>query len=268
SSQTFAELWEENTDILVVPKSEEENSDLPSEEKERPDLINLDGLNNFSTEQELNRPVLLQDQPIFDQQIPQDIPLLQPITVLPNPMEEEQRIQQEQDLPLVQDREIPQDQDDLLFQEQEQDVPLLRDYPALPNRNNRLFQQQFIQQFLNQQNQQNQQNWGAFLPTFSGENQQDPVAWLRDYNAAAEANGWNDQDNPGFITTWVAGYNGNVNNFEDRFLRRFRTAAMIEAWTIELEQRVQGSDETVEHYVSVLQKLFTRVGGYNEGQKT
>ncbi|PKY53843.1 hypothetical protein RhiirA4_332717, partial [Rhizophagus irregularis] len=30
----------------------------------------------------------------------------------------------------------------------------------------------------------------------------------------------------------------------------------------------QGPDETVEHYVSVLQKLFTRVGGYNEAQKT
>ncbi|CAB5182257.1 hypothetical protein RhiirA5_417163 [Rhizophagus irregularis] len=83
---------------------------------------------------------------------------------------------------------------------------------------------QFIQQFLNQQNQQNQQSWGAFLPTFSGENQQDPVAWLRDYNAVSEANGWNNvqklqvlpaylrstaaewyqslkQDNPGFVTT-------------------------------------------------------------------
>ncbi|CAB4466553.1 unnamed protein product [Rhizophagus irregularis] len=151
---------------------------------------------------------------------------------------------------------------------------------------------QFIQQFLNQQNQQNQQqSWGAFLQTFSGENQQDPVAWLRDYNAAAEANGWNNvrklqvvpaylrstaaewyqslrQDNPGFITTWVAGLNGNANNFEDRFLRRFRTAAMIEAWTIELEQRVQGPNETVEQYVTVLQKLFTRVEGYNEAQRT
>ncbi|CAB5386613.1 unnamed protein product [Rhizophagus irregularis] len=51
---------------------------------------------------------------------------------------------------------------------------------------------QFIQQFLNQQNQQNQQSWGAFLPTFSGEDHQDPIAWLRDYNAATEANGWND----------------------------------------------------------------------------
>jgi hypothetical protein len=76
------------------------------------------------------------------------------------------------------------------------------------------------------------------------------------------------QDNPGAVITWNAGMNENVNNFEDRFLRWFWTAAMIEAWTIELEQRVQGSDETVEHYVSVLQKLFTRVGGYNEAQKT
>jgi hypothetical protein len=43
---------------------------------------------------------------------------------------------------------------------------------------------------------------------------------------------------------------------------------MIEAWTIELEQRVQGPNETVEQYVTVLQKLFTRVGGYGEAQKT
>ena len=43
---------------------------------------------------------------------------------------------------------------------------------------------------------------------------------------------------------------------------------MIEAWTIELEQRVQGPDETIEHYVSALQRLFTRVGGYDEVRKT
>ncbi|CAB4382172.1 unnamed protein product [Rhizophagus irregularis] len=117
------------------------------------------------------------------------------------------------------------------------------------------------------------QSWGAFLPTFSGENQQDPIAWLRDYNAASEANGWNNvqklQVVPAYLRPTAAEcFNGNVNNFEDRFLRRFLTVAMIEAWTIELEQRVQGSDETVEHCVSVLQKLFTRVEGYNEAQKT
>src|SRR6266496_6390362 len=43
---------------------------------------------------------------------------------------------------------------------------------------------------------------------------------------------------------------------------------MIESWTIELEQRIQGSDESVERYVSALQKLFTRVGGYDEIRKT
>ncbi|PKY51445.1 hypothetical protein RhiirA4_468494 [Rhizophagus irregularis] len=116
--------------------------------------------------------------------------------------------------------------------------------------------------------------WPSLLPVYptifkstkpaesaNGENQQDSVTWLRDYNAASVANGWNNvqklkvvpaylrstaaewyqslkQDNLGFVTTWVA------------------------------EQRVQGSDETVEHYVSVLQKLFTRVEGYNKAQKT
>ncbi|CAB4402209.1 unnamed protein product [Rhizophagus irregularis] len=95
---------------------------------------------------------------------------------------------------------------------------------------------------------QNQQSWGAFLPTFSGENQQDSVTWLRDYNAASVANGWNNvqklkvvpaylrstaaewyqslkQDNLGFVTTWVAdrvkrcemtlmaGKNKNVSNY-------------------------------------------------------
>ncbi|PKY12666.1 hypothetical protein RhiirB3_510313 [Rhizophagus irregularis] len=133
-------------------------------------------------------------------------------------MEGEQRIQQEQDLPLFQDQQILQNQNNQLFQQQEQDLPLFQNQQVPQNQNDRLFQQQFqdpvpqnnggnqnnninngnflegnnmlqmvqfIQQFLNQQNQQNQQqSWGAFLPTFSGENQQDPVAWLRDYNAA------------------------------------------------------------------------------------
>lgn len=217
-----------------------------------------------------------------------------------------QRVQQERDYqPLYQDQQVPQnrnnqflqqdlnnDNDDQLFQQNPNSSGNYgnNDNNGLLNGNNNMLQMaQFIQQFLNQQNQQNQQqSWGAFLPTFSGEDQQDPITWLRDYNAAAGANGWNDVRklqvvpaylrstaaewyqslNPGLITTWTAGINGNVNNFEDRFLRRFRTAAMIEAWTIKLEQRVQGPNEKVEQYVSDLQKLFTRVGGYNEGQKT
>ncbi|PKK66787.1 hypothetical protein RhiirC2_784341 [Rhizophagus irregularis] len=162
SPRPLVELWEENTDTLVVSESEGKNGDLSSEEDERLDFLNLDGLNNFPTEQEPNQP------------IPQDIPLLQLISALSNPMEGEQRIQQEQDLPLFQDYQIPQKQ------------------------NNQI-----------------------------GENQQDPIAWLRDYNAASEANGWNNvqklqvvpaylrptaaewyqslkQNNPGFVTTWVA----------------------------------------------------------------
>ncbi|CAB4485349.1 hypothetical protein RhiirA5_417162 [Rhizophagus irregularis] len=103
SPRPFVELWEENTDTLVVSESEGKNGDLSSEEDERLDFLNLDGLNTFPTEQEPNQPVLPQDQPIFDLQIPQDIPLLQPISALSNPMEGEQRIQQEQDLPLFQD---------------------------------------------------------------------------------------------------------------------------------------------------------------------
>ncbi|CAG8768922.1 50_t:CDS:1, partial [Rhizophagus irregularis] len=42
--------------------------------------------------QELNQPVLPQDQQIFDLQIPQDIPLLRAISASSNPMEGEQRI--------------------------------------------------------------------------------------------------------------------------------------------------------------------------------
>ncbi|PKY51444.1 hypothetical protein RhiirA4_468493 [Rhizophagus irregularis] len=103
SPQPLVELWEQNTDTLVVPESEGKNGDLSSEEEGRLDLLNLDGLNNFPTEQEPNQPVLPQDQPIFDLQIPQYIPLLRPISALSNPMEGKQRIQQEQDLPLFQD---------------------------------------------------------------------------------------------------------------------------------------------------------------------
>ncbi|CAB4398831.1 unnamed protein product [Rhizophagus irregularis] len=190
SPQPLVELWENNTDTLVVPESEGENN-----------------------------------QPIFDQQIPQNIPLLRPLSALSNPMEGEQRIQQEQDLPLFQDQQILQNQNNQLFQQQEQDLPLFQNQQVPQNQNDRLFQQQF-QDPVPQNNGGNQNN----------NINNDPVAWLRDYNAAAEANGWNNvqklqvvpaylrstaaewyqslrQDNPGFITTWVAGLNGNANNF-------------------------------------------------------
>jgi hypothetical protein len=80
------------SETLVIPESEGENGDLSSEEEERLNPLNLDGLNNFPTEQELNQPVLPQDQQIFDLQIPQDIPLLRAISASSNPMEGEQRI--------------------------------------------------------------------------------------------------------------------------------------------------------------------------------
>ncbi|CAG8746829.1 2336_t:CDS:2, partial [Rhizophagus irregularis] len=158
SPRPLVELWKNNTDTLVVPESEGENK--------------------------LNQPILPQDQPIFDQQIPQNIPLLRPLSALSNPMEGEQRIQQEQDLPLFQDQQILQNQNNQLFQQQEQDLTLFQNQqqqfqdPVPQNNggnqnnninngnflegNNMLQMVQFIQQFLNQQNQQNQQqSWGA-----------------------------------------------------------------------------------------------------------
>ncbi|CAB4466558.1 uncharacterized protein OCT59_013383 [Rhizophagus irregularis] len=100
SPRPLVELWKNNTDTLVVPESEGENN-----------------------------------QPIFDQQIPQNIPLLRPLSALSNPMEGEQRIQQEQDLPLFQDQQILQNQNNQLFQQQEQDLTLFQNQQVPQNQN-------------------------------------------------------------------------------------------------------------------------------------
>lgn len=123
---------------------------------------------------------------------------------------------------------------------------------------------------------QNRNHNVAQVPTFNGGNQ-DPITWLNEFNATATANGWNDarklQVVPAYlkgpaavwyqaavlapINAWAAA--ANVNNFEHAFLTRFRTAAMVEMWATELDQRQQQPNESVDEYASSIQELYQRV---------
>ncbi|CAB4375500.1 unnamed protein product [Rhizophagus irregularis] len=123
---------------------------------------------------------------------------------------------------------------------------------------------------------QNQNHNVVQVPTFSGGNQ-DPITWLNEFNATAMANGWNDarklQVVPAYlkgpaavwyqaavvapINAWVAA--ANANNFEHAFLTRFQTAAMVEMWATELDQRQQQPNESVDEYASSIQELYQRV---------
>jgi hypothetical protein len=129
----------------------------------------------------------------------------------------------------------------------------------------------------------------ATIPTFYG-GDQDPIAWLNEFNLACAANGWNEERKlqiapsylksdaavwhqslaPAAIANWNNGGNAdNVNNFEDQFLQQFWTDVVIDTWITKLEQRVQKPDESVNQYASDIQKLFQRVGkNYTDFYKT
>jgi hypothetical protein len=123
---------------------------------------------------------------------------------------------------------------------------------------------------------QNRNHNVAQVSSFSGGNQ-DPITWLNEFNATATANGWNAarklQIVPAYlkgpaavwyqaavlapINAWAAA--ANVNSFEHAFLTRFRTAAMVEMWATELDQRQQQPNESVDEYASSIQELYQRV---------
>ncbi len=117
----------------------------------------------------------------------------------------------------------------------------------------------------------------AQIPAFHGGNQ-DPVAWLRDFNLASNANGWGAARKlqvvpaylKGSVATWYQITNNatnfvawdganNATDFSHTFLNRYRTAAMIEMWETELDQRQQQSSESVDEYASAIQDLYQRV---------
>jgi hypothetical protein len=110
----------------------------------------------------------------------------------------------------------------------------------------------------------------AQIPAFHGGNQ-DPVAWLRDFNLASNANGWGAARKlqvvpaylKGSVATWYQITNNatnfvawdganNATDFSHTFLNRYRTAAMIEMWETELDQRQQQSSESVDEYASAI----------------
>ncbi|CAB4379699.1 unnamed protein product [Rhizophagus irregularis] len=56
------------------------------------------------------------------------------------------------------------------------------------------------------------------------------------------------------INAWAAA--ANTNNFQHAFLTRFWTAAMVEMWATELDQKQQQLNESVDEYASSIQKLY------------
>ncbi|CAB5391489.1 unnamed protein product [Rhizophagus irregularis] len=116
----------------------------------------------------------------------------------------------------------------------------------------------------------------AQVPTFYGGNQ-DPIAWLNEFNLACAANGWNNvrklQVVPAYLkgaaAVWyqtvvgnpINAWDGAANNntFEHVFKQRFRTPALVELWSTELDQRQQQPGESVDQYASSVQELYQRI---------
>ncbi|GES72728.1 1-phosphatidylinositol 3-phosphate 5-kinase-like [Rhizophagus clarus] len=122
----------------------------------------------------------------------------------------------------------------------------------------------------------------AELPYFYGGNQ-DPIAWLKDFTRACNANGiannqklevvpaylksaastwWNanqalPNNDPNKVTAWTG--NNNNTDFIQNFPTAFRTQTLVKIWTTELEQRRQQPGEDVNTYAAALQELYRRV---------
>lgn len=123
----------------------------------------------------------------------------------------------------------------------------------------------------------------ATLPIFKGD-LQDPVSWLEDFERAATANHYSDDDKfqvvggflQGSAATWYTeataqGANNQINqwspqnnlqndtSFTTRFIQRFRTHTLLTRWRHELQNRVQGPNETVDEYARSIKKLIKQV---------
>src|SRR3989337_1358908 len=115
-------------------------------------------------------------------------------------------------------------------------------------------------------------------PSFHG-GSQDPVAWLTEFNQAADANGWNAARKCAVVPAYLKGvaavwyqttnaanalnaWNNPaavLNSFEHQFELRFRTPALIETWSTELDQRQQKPNENVDDYAADVIRLYQRV---------
>src|SRR4051794_14794799 len=123
---------------------------------------------------------------------------------------------------------------------------------------------------------QNRGNQAAQIPIFYGGNQ-DPISWLNEFNLACAANGWNNARKIQIVPAYLKGaaavwyqtvvgnpinaWDGaqNINTFEHVFRQRFRTPALVELWSTELDQRQQRSSEPVDQYASSVQELYQRI---------
>jgi len=94
---------------------------------------------------------------------------------------------------------------------------------------------------------------------------------------ASAANGWNNARKIQIVPAYLKGaaavwyqtvvgnpinaWDGAMNNntFEHVFKQRFRTPALVELWSTELDQRQQQPGESVDQYASIIQELYQRI---------
>ncbi|CAB4429356.1 unnamed protein product [Rhizophagus irregularis] len=88
----------------------------------------------------------------------------------------------------------------------------------------------------------------AQVPTFYGGNQ-DPIAWLNEFNLACAANRWNNVRKLQVVPAYLKG----------AAAVWFRTPALVELWSTELDQRQQQPGESVDQYASSVQELYQRI---------
>ncbi|CAB4389358.1 unnamed protein product [Rhizophagus irregularis] len=123
---------------------------------------------------------------------------------------------------------------------------------------------------------QNRGTQAAQVPMFYGGNQ-DPIAWLNEFNLACAANGWNNARKLQIVPAYLKGaaavwyqtvignpinaWDGAANNntFEHVFKQRFRMPTLVELWSTELDQCQQQPGESVDQYASSVQELYQRI---------
>lgn len=108
---------------------------------------------------------------------------------------------------------------------------------------------------------------------------QDPVEWLQDFERATHAHGLGDDEKLDVVDAYLKGdaaawyqdvkddlrcwtsADGNHRDqaFKTAFTNRFRTRGKVLQWHLELDQRKQQLDETVEQYARTVQRLLRRV---------
>ncbi|KAG9303758.1 hypothetical protein G9A89_018655 [Geosiphon pyriformis] len=122
------------------------------------------------------------------------------------------------------------------------------------------------------------------IQTALGDDAQDSIEWLDDFERAATANQYDNeykfqivggylQGSPATwfsqetdanaqqrIIRWTPANVGEINtSFTTRFENKFRTPILILKWRMELERRTQGSGEVVTKYAKAIRKLIKRV---------